>query len=142
MLYTPIADAGFLLNVPLRLLFGVRMLVSEMVVWAVAITLNIVSLLFFSSYDDTPVLTRLLHAILTTAYSYWSVVVLSEAGTFLPIRFADEFMDVVHQRGRHFFKRRGYKQELLIFAVFILVFFAYDELIASLGLETTVVSAF
>ena len=114
MLYTPIADAGFLLNVPLRLLFGVRMLVSEMVVWAVAITLNIVSLLFFSSYDDTPVLTRLLHAILTTAYPYWSVVVLSEAGTFLPIRFADEFMDVVHQRGRHFFKRRGYKQELLI----------------------------
>ena len=51
-------------------------------------------------------------------------------------------MDVVHQRGRHFFKRRGYKQELLIFAVFILVFFAYDELIPSLGLETTVVSAF
>ena len=85
MLYTPIADAGFLLNVPLRLLFGVRMLVSEMVVWAVAITLNIVSLLFFSSYDDTPVLTRLLHAILTTAYPYWSVVVLSGAGTFLSV---------------------------------------------------------
>lgn len=100
------------------------------------------SLLFFSSYDDTPVLTRLLHAILTTAYPYWSVVVLSEAGTFLSIRFADEFMDVVHQRDRHFFNRRGYKQELLIFAVFILVFFAYDELIPSLGLETTVVSAF
>ena len=43
------------------------------------------SLLFFSSYDDTPVLTRLLHAILTTAYPYWSVVVLSGAGTFLSV---------------------------------------------------------
>jgi hypothetical protein len=32
VLYTPIADAGFLLNVPLRLLFGVRMLALEMVV--------------------------------------------------------------------------------------------------------------
>jgi len=32
VLYTPIADAGFLLNVLLRLLFGVRMLASEMVV--------------------------------------------------------------------------------------------------------------
>ena len=37
VLCTPIADAGFLLDFPLRLLFGVRMLISEIAVWAVAL---------------------------------------------------------------------------------------------------------
>lgn len=32
VLCTPIADAGFLLDFPMRLLFGIRMVVSEIVV--------------------------------------------------------------------------------------------------------------
>ena len=36
VLCTPIADAGFLLDFPLRLLFGIRMIFSEIVVWAIA----------------------------------------------------------------------------------------------------------
>jgi hypothetical protein len=33
VLCTPIADAGFLLDFPLRLLFGIRLLVSKVWVW-------------------------------------------------------------------------------------------------------------
>jgi hypothetical protein len=33
VLCTSIAGAGFLLNFPLRLLFGIRMVISEVIVW-------------------------------------------------------------------------------------------------------------
>lgn len=103
VLCTPIADAGILLDFPLRLIFGIRMLISEIAVWALAITINVVSLLYFAEYYETTKLTMLLHAILTMPYPYWSVILLAGAGTFLSIRFADELMDVAHHRDRNFF---------------------------------------
>ena len=41
VLCTPVADAGFLLDFPIRLLFGVRMIVSEVAVWVLAFAINI-----------------------------------------------------------------------------------------------------
>jgi hypothetical protein len=135
VLCTPVADAGFLLDFPLRLLFGVRMLISEIAVWALAIIINIISLLYFAEYYETTILTRLLHEILTMPYPYWGVILLSLAGTFLSIRFADELMDVLHHRDRNFFHRHGYKYELIMIVFFIVVFIGYYELIASLGID-------
>lgn len=135
VLCTPIADAGFLLDFPLRILFGIRMLISEIVVWAIAIAINIVSLLYFADYYQTTKLTSLLKAILTTPYPYWSVILLSGAGTFLSIRFADELMDVVHHRDRDFFHRHGFKHEILLIVFFVVVLFGYYRLISSLGIE-------
>ena len=40
VLCTPVADAGFLLDLPIRLLFGFRMLYSEIIVWSIAIFIN------------------------------------------------------------------------------------------------------
>ena len=136
VLCTPIADAGFLLDFPLRLLFGIRMLVSEVAVWTVAITINVVSLLYFVEYYQTTKLTMLLHAVLSNPYPYWIVILLSAAGTFLSIRFADELMDVVHHRDREFFHRHNFKHEILIIIFFVFVLVGYYELIASLGIET------
>ena len=83
VLCTPIADAGFLLDFPMRLIFGIRMLFSEIAVWALAITVNIVTLLFFVEYYETTKLTMLLQAILTTPYPYWAIILLAGTGTFL-----------------------------------------------------------
>lgn len=135
VLCTPIADAGFLLDFPLRLLFGIRMLISETAVWVVAITVNIISLIYFVEYYETTILTRLLCAILTTPNPYWSVILLSGIGTFLSIRFADELMDVFHHSERSYFHRHGYKHELLIIVFFVVVFIGYYQLIASLGID-------
>ncbi len=135
VLCTPIADAGFLLDFPLRLIFGIRMLISELVVWALAIFINVVSLIYFSEYYETTELTRLLHAILIMPYPYWSLILLSGLGTFLSIRFADELMDVVHHRDRDFFLRHGYKHEIIIIMFFILIFIGYYKLIGSLGID-------
>ncbi len=135
VLCTPIADAGFLLDFPLRLIFGIRMLISEIVVWALAIAINVVSLLYFSEYYDATKLTKLLHAVLTMPYPYWGVILLSGTGTFLSIRFADELMDVIHHRERDYFHRHGFKHEIVIIVFFVVVLVGYYNLIATLGIE-------
>lgn len=138
VLCTPIADAGFLLDFPLRLLFGIRMMTSEIAVWSLAILVNVLVLLSAPAYYDTTLITRLLSQIITTPFPYWSVVILSGIGTFLSIRFGDEVMDVLHHRDRDFFHSHHFKHELILFVFFLMVIFGYYELIASLGIETNI----
>ena len=135
VLCTPIADAGFLLDFPLRLLFGIRMLISEIAVWALAIVINVITLIYFVEYYETTKLTMLLHAILTNPYPYWGVILLSGAGTFLSIQFADELMDVIHHRDREFFHRHSFKHEIVLIIFFVFILIGYYKLIASLGIE-------
>ena len=135
VLCTPVADAGFLLDFPIRLLFGIRMLLSEVFVWALAILVNVISLHFFAEYYQTTELTRIFYLILTNPYPYWAVVLLSGLGTFLSIRFADELMDVVRHRDREYFHLHGLKHEIIIIVFLIFVLFGYYELVSSLGIE-------
>lgn len=135
VLCTPIADAGFLLDFPLRLLFGIRMVVSEVVVWAAAITVNLAALQIAPGAYETTVVTRLLHDIISTPYPYWAIIVLSAAGTFLSIRFGDELMDVIHHHDRAFFHSHHFKHELVLIGFFVMVLFGYYDLMASLGLD-------
>ena len=102
VLCTPVADAGFLLDFPLRLLFGIRMIVSELAVWALAIVLNLATLMLAPEYYQTTFLTRIFGEILLTPWPYWGVILLSGIGTFLSVRFGDELMDVMHHRERNF----------------------------------------
>lgn len=135
VLCTPVADAGFLLDFPLRLLFGIRMVVSEVFVWAAAIFINLIAFGFFQEYYQTTLLTQLMAAILSTPYPYWLVVVLSGVGTFLSIRFGDELMDVFQHRDRDFYHSHHFKHELVLFVFFLVVIFGYYELIASLNID-------
>ncbi|MBA84673.1 hypothetical protein ACSSNL_10805 [Thalassobius sp. S69A] len=138
VLCTPVADAGFLLDFPLRLLFGIRMVLSELAVWAIAIGLNAAVLFWAPQYYETTLLTRLLHQIVLTPWPYWGIVVLSVAGTFLSIRFGDELMDVLHHRDRAFFHAHHFKHELILIVFFVAVLFGYYRLIASLGIEAII----
>ena len=135
VLCTPVADAGFLLDFPLRLLFGIRMVVSEVVVWAAAIGINMAALAFWPQTYETTVLTRAFATILTNPYPYWGVIALSAIGTFLSIRFADELMDVIRHRDRAFFHSHQFKHDLVLFAFFLTSLLAYYALMSSIGLN-------
>jgi hypothetical protein len=135
VLCTPVADAGFLLDFPLRLLFGIRMVISELVVWAIATSINIIALLYFREFYETTTLTKLLQAILTTPFPYWIVILLSVIGTFLSIRFGDELMDVLHHKDRDYFHSHHFKHEMVILVFFLFIIFGYYELISSLGIN-------
>lgn len=135
VLCTPIADAGFLLDFPIRMLFGIRMVLSEIVVWVIAIMINVVSLVYFSAFYDITFITKTMYVILTTPYPYWAVIILSGVGTFLSIRFGDELMDVLHHRDRKFYLSHQFKHEVILFVFFLFVLFGYYEIISTLGVE-------
>ncbi len=135
VLCTPVADAGFLLDFPLRVLFGIRMVLSEIAVWAIAILINISSLMYFSEIYETTLVTQTMKVILTTPSPYWLVILLSGIGTFLSIRFGDELMDVLHHQDRYFYLRHHFKHEIILFIFFLFVLFGYYEIISSLGID-------
>jgi hypothetical protein len=138
VLCTPIADAGFLLDFPLRLIFGIRMVISEIVVWAIAISVNLLAIFYFSQYYETTIVTRLLHEILTTPIPYWLVILLSAGGTFLSIKFGDELMDVIHHRDRNFFHSHHFKHDAILLLFLVVILYGYYELISSLGIENII----
>lgn len=136
VLCTPIADAGFLLDFPIRLLFGVRMVFTETLVWGLAISLNLAALTFSPSSYETTFLTSLFHKILTTPFPYWSIILLSSIGTFISIYFGDELVDAVKHGGAKKQHRHSFKYRLIVVvALFILVIFSYYHLLDSLGVN-------
>ena len=91
---TPIADAGFLVAFPVRLLIGLRMLTSQIIVWVIGAVIVGGFLLFDPSSFHTTGITRLFYAVLTTPWPLWLILILSAVGTFLNIKFDDTLYDV------------------------------------------------
>jgi len=116
VLCTPIADGGFILAFPVRLLFGIKMSITQVVLWFVAIGFNIFMLVYVPGAYDLSFLTKLLKHILTDPYPYWSILILSAAGTFLSIYFGDEMMDVTSHKNRVMHHRHGLKYRSVLVA--------------------------
>lgn len=136
VLCTPVADGGFIIAFPVRLLFGARMLVTQIIVWVLAIIINVAALSFSpSTYEDTA-LTRLLYSILTIPWPYWSILLISAAGTGLSIWFADEMMDVTSHDKRIKHHAHGFKYKtVLVFGLGVLTVLAYYQILSDLGVE-------
>ena len=136
VLCTPIADAGFLLDFPVRLITGIRMFVTEISVWGLAFLINLVCLNVSPETYSTTFLTSLLQKILVTPWPYWSVIVLCAAGTFLSVRFGDEMMDVVSHKDREIHHAHGFKYKLISMGALLLtIVLAYYFLLESLGVK-------
>lgn len=125
---TPIADAGFLLDFPIRLITGFKMLYSEIIVWIGALLLNIVYLSFSpQTYQKTDLL-RLFHEIITTPWPLGLIIVLSFIGTFASIIFDDSVYDAALNKRKG--RSRLAKQKLFAtIAIFGLTFIAYVALL-------------
>ncbi|NVK43508.1 MAG: hypothetical protein HWE39_19865 [Oceanospirillaceae bacterium] len=134
VLCTPVADGGFILAFPIRLLFGIRMSITQVVLWFVAIALNVFMLISASNTYDLTFLTRLLKHILTVPYPYWGILILSAAGTLLSIYFGDEMMDVTSHKDRVMHHRHGMKyRTVLVAGLGILTVISYYYLLDSLN---------
>ncbi|MEM1191234.1 MAG: hypothetical protein AAGI72_22075 [Pseudomonadota bacterium] len=135
VLCTPVADGGFIVAFPVRLLFGTRMVVTQLLVWVVAVAINVAALLYApASYRDTE-LTKLLLTILTTPWPYWSILAISAAGTGMSIWFGDEMMDVSSHADRSKHHNHGLKHRTLIIVGFgLLSILAYYHLLSDLGI--------
>ena len=137
VLCTPIADAGFLLDFPIRLLFGFRMFVVEIFVWMLAIAISSATLLFAPEHFETTLITRVFHQVLCHPIPYWSIIFLSFMGTFTSIYFGDEMMDVITHNKRVKQHKHGIKHKaLVLISITILVITIYYQLIDELGLKS------
>lgn len=140
VLCTPVADAGFLLDFPVRLITGIPMILSELAVWAIAISTNFFALRYDPGAYDKSFLTTLLHKILLHPWPYWSIIILCASGTFLSIWFGDEIIHIVKTRDstKTEHKERHARAKWLLpvtIAIFIIIAVAYYDLLASLGIS-------
>lgn len=134
VLCTPIADGGFILAFPIRLLFKVKMSFTQIVLWFVAIGINIVYMTASPSSYDLTFITKLLKHILSEPYPYWSILIISALGTFLSIFFGDEMMDVATHKERNMNHRHGLKyRSLIVLGLGGLTVVAYYYLLSSLN---------
>ncbi len=139
VLCTPVADAGFLIDFPVRLITGLRMFITEIIVWGLAITVNICSVYMLPNAYETTFVTSLLYKIIMTPWPYWSIIFLCGAGTFLSIRFGDEMLDVMSHKDRSYHHKHGFKHKVITMAVlFALIITAYYFLLERLGITLPV----
>lgn len=135
VLCTPVADGGFIIAFPVRLLLGTRMVVTQIIVWLLAIVINVTALnITPTSYKDTE-LTKLLFTIMTTPWPYWSILAISAVGTALSIWFGDEMMDVTTHADRKVHHRHCFKHKILVIVgLGILTVLAYYHLLSNLSI--------
>lgn len=133
---TPIADAGFLIDFPVRVVADIRMMYTEIIVWITALGINGYALLYAPEiYEKTFVLMLFQH-ILVTPYPFWGIIILSAIGTFLSVYFGDELMDVVSYSERTEHAKHKLKHDFILFVfVIIAVIALYDFLLKELGME-------
>jgi len=136
VLCTPVADAGFLLDFPLRLVTNIRMFVSEIFVWGIAITLNLYTYFIHPEiYLKTKLLVVFKH-ILEQPLPFWSIILVSAVGTFMSIQFGDEMYDKVsHQKPTHFNKHKGKYRYVGIVILLVIAFSLYTALLKQLGVD-------
>ena len=136
VLCTPIADAGFLIDFPLRLITNVRMLISEVLIWIVAIVLNCYAFFIVPTIYDSNFILSLFKHILEKPMPFWLIIMLSAIGTFASIQFGDELLDKVrhYEREKYRKHKEKYKFISLIF-IFFITFILYDFLLYELGIN-------
>jgi len=134
VLCTPVADGGFILAFPIRLLFKIKMSITQAVLWFVAVGLNIFYMSVSPSSYDLTFITKLLKHILSEPYPYWSILIISALGTFLSIFFGDEMMDVASHKEREANHRHGAKyRTIIVLGLGVLTVVAYYYLLSSLN---------
>ncbi len=139
VLSTPVADAGFLLDFPLRLLLGIRMVVSESVVWLIAAGMNILALGTKPELYSSTNLLEVFKKILETPWPYWSIIALSAIGTFMSVIFGDELIDKVQHKDRKIYKKHRFKYRVVVMIFVVVVAVAlYDVLLKQLGYDVPV----
>jgi len=107
-----------------------------MIVWAVAIIVNICYLIFNPNIYNYSLFLSLFKHILLQPIPYWIVIVLSAVGTFLSITFFDELLDIKEHKERKLFHKHSLKYELIVLIfIIIIIIILYFYLIKTLNLN-------
>lgn len=133
---TPVADAGFLLAFPVRLLLKVRMMYTQLASFVIAFFLNLYTYILHPKVYSKTVLLSLFKQILDQPIPFWGIILLSIVGTLFSIYFGDELIDVAkHSERQKYHKHKAtYKIVIAVFVV-ALTLVLYDILLKRLGVD-------
>ena len=136
VLCTPVADAGFLIDFPVRLIVKLKMFTSELLVWTIAISLNLYTFFIHPEiYSKTPLLNFFKH-ILEQPIPFWLIIFISAVGTFVSIKFGDELLDKINHHERTSYHRHKKKFRFLIMFFLIgLALVLYDFLLKKMDID-------
>jgi hypothetical protein len=139
VLCTPVADAGFLIDFPLRFITNVRMFMAEILVWLIAINLNVYAFFFRPEVYETTKMLDLFWHILKQPFPFWSIVIVSGFGTFLSVQFGDELFDKAKHKQKKLPQKHAviYRWVMMIF-VFASILILYDFLLKKLGVNVPI----
>ncbi len=136
VLCTPIADAGFLISFPLRLISNIRMILSGIFVYIVAIVVNLYAYFLTPQVYNKTILLQLFKHILDKPIPFWLIIILSFIGTFLSIEFGDELIDKTyhHERTKYHTHKNKHRIIMMIF-LFTITFVIYTFLLKELNVD-------
>ena len=133
---TPIADAGFLLAFPVRMLTGIKMAYTQIFSFLLAFIINLYAFFYLPSIYTKTIILELFYRILSQPFPYWVIIILSLLGTLLSIYFADELIDVSSHAQRKKYHRHLNKYQIIMFVFLIgITIILYDFLLKQLGID-------
>lgn len=133
---TPIADAGFLVDFPVRILLGIKMIISEIIVWILALAVVAYHFIFNVEAFDTVEILRVFHTIIVNPWPLWTIVIVSLIGTFISIHLGDKIFTMVQQRNHHkHIKKLQLRRLVLEVTIFALVLALYFTLLSLTGIS-------
>ncbi len=133
---TPIADAGFLLAFPVRVLTGIRMMYTQIFSFFIAFGLNLYAFYRTPSIYDSTIMLNLFYHILSQPFPFWGIILLSLVGTLLSIYFGDELVDVSSHKQREKYHRHLSKYQVIVFVFLMgMTIVLYKFLLSRLGVN-------
>ncbi len=133
---TPVADAGFILAFPIRMLIGVRMVYTQIFSFFLALFITFGAIIYNPAVFQNTLILRLYHQILYNPYPNWIIIILSLVGTFFSIYFGDELMDVGANKERKLYHQHKSKHKIIIsLSIFALTIIVYNFLLHQIGIE-------
>lgn len=133
---TPVADAGMLIALPVRMLFQVKMIYTQLISFLIAFSLNLYAVFFLSQIYEKTVVLRLFHHILIQPFPFWGIIILSVIGTIFSIYFGDELIDVAKHSQRRRYHKHKMKYKMIVTAfVFMATVVLYNFLLQKLGVN-------
>ncbi|MCA9346431.1 hypothetical protein KC960_02990 [Candidatus Saccharibacteria bacterium] len=133
---TPIADAGFIVDFPVRVVVGFKMIYSEIIVWVVAGLIIFGSLAFNEALFDKLHLFRVFKTILLNPWPLWSIILISCAGTFISLHIGDQIYNLVQDfRDKKRIKKLRLKRIGIEGVLFVLIVGWYFILLNLTGIK-------
>ena len=112
------------------------MLYSELIVWMIALFLNIYAIIYQPQIYQKTYILKIFHHILTQIWPFWLIIVISAIGTFTSVIFGDELLNTISHKERHIYNKHSKKYKLVIM-VFLFAFsiLLYKKLLTELGIN-------